>query len=219
MFHDGQQSVNSLTTSVRNTSEPDPATPGLRPSFKGARFVRFGPFQIDLQKDLVTKSGSRIKLTGKKYRVLVMLLEKAGEIVSRDEIYRDLWPNDRVLDKSFSLTTIINTLRKVLEDSSFHPNYIETIPRRGYVFIAPLEVLHDSGPLAASASLASGKSRFFSIPRVVGLILIGMVLGAMAVWISSHVRAGLTLNYPRPQFAGRRAINSSELAYLFEKLS
>jgi len=211
MSRDGQQSVASLTTSVRNTSEPDTAAPGLRPSFTGARFVRFGAFQIDLQKDLVTKSGSRIKLTGKKYRVLVMLLEKAGEIVSRDEIYRDLWPNDTVLDKSFSLTTIINNLRRVLEDSSFRPNYIETIPRRGYVFIAPLEVLHDSGPLAASASLASRKSLFLSIPRVVGLILIGIVLGAMAAWISNHVRAGLTLNYPRPQFVERRGINSSEL--------
>ena len=213
MFRDGQQSVDSLRTSVRNTAEPGTATPGHRPT--GARFVRFGPFQIDLQKDLVTKSGSRIKLTGKKYIVLVMLLEKAGEIVSRDEIYRVLWPNDTVLDKSFSLTTIINTLRRVLEDSSFHPNYIETIPRRGYAFIAPLEVLHDSGPPAASASLAGGKSRFFSIRRIVSLLLIGIVLGAMAAWISNHVRAGLTLNYPRPQFVERRGINSSELAYLF----
>ena len=207
MSCDGQQSVESLTTSGRNTSEPGTATACQRPSSTGRRFVRFGPFHIDLQKDLVTKSGSRIKLTGKKYRVLVMLLEKAGEIVSRDEIYRVLWPNDTVLDKSFSLTTIINNLRRVLEDSSTRPNYIETIPRRGYVFIAPLEVLDDSKPLAASASLANGKSRFFSIPRIASLVLIGMVLGAMAAWISSHVRVGSTLNYPRPQFVERRAIN------------
>ena len=199
----GQQSVDSLTTSVRNRSEPETATPGQRPSSESARFVRFGPFQIDLNKGLVTKSGSRVRLTGKKYRVLVMLLEKAGEIVSRDAICRDLWPSDTVVDKNFSLTTIINNLRRVLEDSSFRPQYIETIPRRGYVFIAPLELSHDSKPRAASASLAGGEPRLFSIRRIVSLLLIGIVLGAMAAWISNHARAGLTLNYPRPPVVER----------------
>lgn len=199
----GQQSVDSLTSSVRNRSEPQTATPGHRPSSASARFVRFGPFQIDLNKGLVTKSGSGVRLTGKKYRVLVMLLEKPGEIVSRDAICRDLWPSDTVVDKNFSLTTIINNLRRVLEDSSFRPQYIETIPRRGYVFIAPLELSHDSEPPAASASLAGRESRLLSIRRVVSLLLIGIVLGAMAAWISNHVRAGLTLNYPRPPVVER----------------
>lgn len=199
----GQQSADSLTTSVRNRSELETATPGHRPSSASARFVRFGPFQIDLNKGLVTKSGSGVRLTGKKYRVLVMLLEKPGEIVSRDAICRDLWPSDTVVDKNFSLTTIINNLRRVLEDSSFRPQYIETIPRRGYVFIAPLELSHDSKPPAASACLAGRESRLFSIRRVVSLLLIGIVLGAMAAWISNHVRAGLTLNYPRPPVVER----------------
>ena len=199
----GQQSVDSLTTSVRNRSEPEAPTPDHRPSSESARFVRFGPFQIDLNKGLVTKSGSRVRLTGKKYRVLVMLLEKAGEIVSRDAICQDLWPSDTVVDKNFSLTTIINNLRRVLEDSSFRPQYIETIPRRGYVFIAPLELSHDSKPRAASPSLASGEPRLFSIRRIVSLLLIGIVLGAMAAWISNHVRAGLTVNYPRPPVVER----------------
>jgi DNA-binding winged helix-turn-helix (wHTH) protein len=132
-----------------------------------------------------------------------MLLEKAGEIVSRDAICRDLWPSDTIVDKNFSLSTIINNLRRVLEDSSFRPNYIETIPRRGYVFIAPLELSHDSKPPAASASLVGGESRFLSIRRIVSLLLIGIVLGAMAAWISNHVRAGLTLNYPRPPVVER----------------
>lgn len=198
MSSNGQQSLDSLTTSVRNLSEPDTGTPGQRPILAGARFVRFGPFQVDLNKGLVTKSGSRIRLTGKKYRVLVMLLEKAGEIVSRDAICRDLWPSDTVVDKNFNLSTIINNLRRILEDPSFRPNYIETIPRRGYVFIAALEVSHDSKPPVASAPLVSGESRFLSIRHIVSLLFIGIVLGAMAAWISNHVRAGLTLNYPRP---------------------
>jgi DNA-binding winged helix-turn-helix (wHTH) protein len=203
MSRDGQQSVESLTCSDRNTSEPGTTAPCHHPSSTGRRFVRFGPFQIDLNKGLVTKSSSRVSLTGKKYRVLVMLLEKAGEIVSRDAICRDLWPSDTVLDKSFSLTTIINNLRRVLEDSSFRPQYIETIPRRGYVFIAPLELSHDSKPRAASASLAGGEPRLFSIRRIVSLLLIGIVLGAIAAWISNHVRPGLTLNYPRPPVVER----------------
>jgi DNA-binding winged helix-turn-helix (wHTH) protein len=207
MSCNGQQTVDSLRTSVRNASELDTATPCHRPSSTGARFIRFGPFQVDLKKGLVTKSGSRIRLTGKKYRVLVMLLEKAGEIVPRDAIYRDLWPNDTVLHKDFSLATIINSLRRVLEDSSFRPHYIETIPRRGFVFIAPLEVSHDSTLLAASVSLAPLKPRFFSIRRTVSLILIGIALGAMAVWISNHVRVGMALNSETTVREAKRAIN------------
>jgi DNA-binding winged helix-turn-helix (wHTH) protein len=203
MSSHGQQSVDSPTTSVINRSEPETATPGHRPSTAEARFVRFGPFQIDLNKGLVTKSGSRVMLTGKKYRVLVMLLEKAGEIVSRDAICRDLWPRDTVVDKNFNLTTIINNLRRVLEDSSFHPQYIETIPRRGYVFIAPLDLSRDSTQPGASGSLAGRESRLFSIRRIVGLLVIGIVLGAVAAWISDHVRVGLTLNYPRPPVVER----------------
>ena len=102
------------------------------------------------------------------------------------------------MDKNFNLSTIINNLRRILEDPSFRPNYIETIPRRGYVFIAALEVSHDSKPPVASAPLVSGESRFLSIRHIVSLLFIGIVLGAMAAWISNHVRAGLTLNYPRP---------------------
>lgn len=206
MSPNGQQSVDSPATSVNNRSEIDTAAPWHHP--RSARFIRFGPFELDLKKGFVTKSGSRIALTGKKYRVLIMLLEKPGEIVSRDAIYRDLWPNDTVLHKDFSLATIINNLRRVLEDSSFRPRYIKTIPRRGYAFVAPLEVPHHSTPRAASASLAGFECRFFSIRRIVSLILIGMVLGAMAVWISNHVRAGgLALNSESTVRGATRAIN------------
>ena len=201
MSSNGPQSVDSPATSVGGRSELDTAGPWHRAS--SARFIRFGPFELDLKKGFVTKSGSRIALTGKKYKVLIMLLEKPGEIVSRDAFYRDLWPNHTVLHKDFSLATIINNLRRVLEDSSFGPRYIETIPRRGYVFVAPLEVSQHSSPRAASASLAVLPSRFFSIRRIVSLVLIGMVLGAMAVWISNHVRPG-GLGPPRAE--SRRSI-------------
>lgn len=204
MSYNEHQIADSLKTGVGNGLKPDTATPCHPPISTDRRYIRFGPFQVDLQKELVTKNGSRISLTGRKYRVLIMLLDKVGEIVSRDSIYERLWPSGTIVDKNSNLATTINNLRKVLEDSSFRPHYIETIPGRGYVFIAPLEVPHHSNkslPLnrnqatgshsnlvSASASLAAGKSRFFSIPRIVSLILIGIVLGAAAVWISNHGR-------------------------------
>src|ERR1700674_4561337 len=101
----------------------------------GPRFVHFGPFQIDQQRQEVTRNGSRLKLQGKVYQVLLTLLEKPGEVVTREELRMRLWPADTHVNYDANVNTTVNKLRQALGDSSDKPLYIETIPRKGYCLI------------------------------------------------------------------------------------
>ena len=157
----------------------------------GPRFMRFGPFQVDQQRQEVTKNGVRLKLQGKVYQVLVALLEKPGEVVTREELRQRLWPADTHVNYDANVNTTVNKLRQVLGDSTDKPLYIETIPRKGYCLVIPSEVsdapssalaVVESGPSSVSPVIAddsADKRSGFWIPLgVVGLILAGMLLGA-----------------------------------------
>lgn len=107
---------------------------------KGAEGVfRFGPYEVRARSRECRKHGTRLKLSGQPFLVLVALLERAGEVVSRDEIRRRLWPSDTFVDFEHGLNTSIKKVRSVLCDSASEPRYIETIPRLGYRFIAPVD--------------------------------------------------------------------------------
>jgi DNA-binding winged helix-turn-helix (wHTH) protein len=160
----------------------------------GPRFVRFGPFQVDQQRQEVSKNGSRLKLQGKMYQVLVALLEKPHEVVTREELRQRLWPADTHVNYDANVNTTVNKLRQVLGDSTEKPLYIETIPRKGYCLVVTSEVSDVSGapvvlevvPENASAVAApvlttepaAARSGFWIPLSVVGLILAGMLLGA-----------------------------------------
>jgi DNA-binding winged helix-turn-helix (wHTH) protein len=160
----------------------------------GPRFVRFGPFQVDQQRQEVTKNGSRLKLQGKVYQVLVALLEKPGEVVTREELRQRLWPADTHVNYDANVNTTVNKLRQVLGDSTDKPLYIETIPRKGYCLVMPSEasdvnnapaapdVAPENGVAAPAPVLtkepAPDRSGFWIPIGVVGLILAGMLLGA-----------------------------------------
>ena len=101
--------------------------------------VRFGAFEIDLRTGELRKRGIRIKLQGQPFLLLITLLKQRGELVTREELRRTLWPGDTFIDFDHSLGTGINKLREVLGDSAANPRFIETLPRRGYRFIAPIE--------------------------------------------------------------------------------
>src|SRR5579862_1779176 len=105
------------------------------------RSVRFGAFEIDLRAGELRKSGIRIKLQGQPFLLLITLLKQRGELVTREELRRTLWPEDTFIDFDHSLGTGINKLREVLGDSAANPRFIETLPRRGYRFIAPIEAI------------------------------------------------------------------------------
>src|SRR6202040_334249 len=102
------------------------------------RSIRFGVFEVDLRAGEITKKGVRIRLQGQPYLLLITLLKQRGEVVSREEVRRVLWPEDTFVDFDHSLGTAVNKLREVLGDSAANPRLIETSPRRGYRFIAPV---------------------------------------------------------------------------------
>ena len=103
------------------------------------RSVRFGVFEVDLRNGELKKKGTRIRLQGQPFLLLVTLLKQRGEVVTREELRRTLWPEDTFVDFDHSLGSAANKLREALGDSATNPRFIETLPRRGYRFIAPFE--------------------------------------------------------------------------------
>src|SRR5208283_5248266 len=103
--------------------------------------VRFGTFEVDLCAGELRKSGLKIKIHGQPFEVLVALLERPGEVVTREELQQKLWASETVVDFEHGLNKAINKLREALGDDANNPRYIETLPRCGYRFIAAVEVL------------------------------------------------------------------------------
>lgn len=104
-----------------------------------SRVLRFGVFEADLRAGELRKSGIKLRLTGQPFQVLAVLLERAGEVVTREELQQKLWASDTFVDFDHSLNTAINRVREVLGDSASSPRYVETLARRGYRFIAPIQ--------------------------------------------------------------------------------
>jgi len=105
----------------------------------GSDRVKFGPYEVDLHTHELWKYGTRIKLVGQPFEVLTILLKKAGELVTREELRARLWPGDTFVDFNHGLNAAVNKLREALSDSAESPRYVETLPRRGYRFIAQVE--------------------------------------------------------------------------------
>src|SRR5215467_14479598 len=101
--------------------------------------VRFGVFQANLRSGELRKHGLRIRVSGQPFKILAILLEQSGEVVTREELQKNLWPDDTFVDFEHSLNSANKKLRTVLGDSAENPRYIETLPRLGYRFIAPVE--------------------------------------------------------------------------------
>lgn len=100
--------------------------------------ISFGAFEADLKSGELRRKGIRLKLPEQPFKVLVILLERAGEVVTREDLRRQIWPNDVFVDFDQGLNKAVNRVREVLGDSANNPRFIETIPRRGYRFIAPV---------------------------------------------------------------------------------
>jgi cholera toxin transcriptional activator len=104
-----------------------------------SRIVRFGVFELDLSAGELRKNGVKLRLQEQPFQVLAMLLERAGEVVTREELRQKLWPSDTFVDFDHSLNTAVNKVREVIGDSASSPRYVETLARRGYRFMAPVQ--------------------------------------------------------------------------------
>jgi DNA-binding winged helix-turn-helix (wHTH) protein len=191
-----------MPSEVMSMQEPDnPVIPGPGLLSSG-RYIHFGPFRIDQQRQEVTRNGARLKLQGKVYQTLLTLLEKPGEVVTREELRARLWPADTHVNYDANVNTTVNKLRMALGDSSDKPLYVETIPRKGYSLLVQPEISNRVGNTYAAPNVSSGegaekpaagtgifrvsKSDLWVVLSAIALILAGMLLGAgiMRLWMN-----------------------------------
>jgi len=156
-----------------------------------SRTVRFGAFEVDLRTGELRKNGLKIKLQDQPFRVLIILLRHAGDVVTREELRRELWSNDTFVDFDHGLNAAVRRLRDALDDSAENPRFIETLPRHGYRFITttvrnPIQPETPASPL-----------RRWSVPVLAALFLIAL---ALFVWGRDNLRgAGLFGTAVQPQ--------------------
>jgi DNA-binding winged helix-turn-helix (wHTH) protein len=126
-----------------------------------SRIARFGVFELDLSAGELRKNGRKLRLQEQPFQILALLLERAGDIVTREELRQKLWPADTFVDFDHGLNTAVNKLRELLGDSASSPRFIETLARRSYRFIAPVQNDEHSnvGPAVQPAAPMAQKTR------------------------------------------------------------
>jgi eukaryotic-like serine/threonine-protein kinase len=103
--------------------------------------IRFGVYEVDLVSEELRKNGLKIRLSGQPFQILALLLERPGQVVTREELQKELWSDGTFVDFDHSLNTAINKIREALGDSAENPRFVETLARRGYRFVAPVQVV------------------------------------------------------------------------------
>jgi TolB-like protein/DNA-binding winged helix-turn-helix (wHTH) protein/Tfp pilus assembly protein PilF len=209
----------------------------MKKNRQSPRNVRFGVFEADMEAGELRKHGLRLKLSEQPFQILAMLVAKPGEVVSREVLRERLWPSDTFVDFDHGLNNAVMRLREVLGDSSDHPRFIETLPRRGYRFIAPVEPKgppldspaqaaiapettagvrgtsgkNGSGTFEAAQNLLAGQhNRRFSLPRIAML--------AAALLAGSALISGITVHYVNAS-KGKANRSSSLVVLPLENLS
>jgi cholera toxin transcriptional activator len=124
----------------------------MQPADDDKRYAIFGPYKADLRTGELRKHGIRLRLQEQPFQVLAMLLSNRGDLVTREQLQKRLWAGDTFVDFDHGLNTAINKLREVLSDSSASPKYIETLPRRGYRFVATVEFGNGAAKSSAPAT-------------------------------------------------------------------
>jgi DNA-binding winged helix-turn-helix (wHTH) protein len=168
------------------------------------RYLRFGAFLLDVKREELFKDGTRVKLQGKVYQALLALLEKPGDILTREALRMRLWPADTHVNYDANVNTTVNKLRQVLGDSPDEPVFVDTIPRKGYSFVAKVDYLErltplpestpaELSPAPSSSGLSQTKLSFLKLALsskwftvgVVTLLVASMLFGA-ALILYSH---------------------------------
>jgi TolB-like protein/DNA-binding winged helix-turn-helix (wHTH) protein/Tfp pilus assembly protein PilF len=159
-----------------------------------SRRLSFGHYEANLHSGELRKHGIRIRLQSQPFQLLAMLLERPGELVTRDEIRHKLWSADTFVDFDHSLGTAINKIREALSDSAAEPRFVETLPRRGYRFIAPVVSLDpelESPQLPEEPAKVAPKSRSIFWVTAAGLTVACLVAALIITWNVQDARQWL----------------------------
>lgn len=157
---------------------PQPKLPGV---------IRFGVFEVEPQSGTVRKHGVRIRLQEQPFRVLMALIEKPGDVVTREELQQRVWTGNTFGDFDHSLNIAVNKIREALGDSAENPRFVETLPRRGYRFIAPVEG-GVAPPVATPPAAVPAKARMPKwIPLAGAAVAVIALVGGVAAWLLAPV--------------------------------
>ncbi len=152
-----------------------------------ARIFRFGPFEVDQTAGELRKHGIRIKLHSQPFEVLTVMLERPAEIVTRDELRRRLWSDGTFVDFDHGLNTAVNKLRDALGDSAATPKFIETVPGKGYRFIAPVAAPSSPAvPVEPGVSILTTSDELPTAPRA---RIRWLLLGIQAMYLGFYLGA------------------------------
>ena len=154
------QPVPMHSQEARQSSDNLPSAP--------PRYICFGAYHLDLKKEELYKNGARLKIQSKVYQALLALLQKPGEIVTREDLRMQLWP-DALVNYDANVNTTMNKLRQALSDSAGQPAFVDTIPRKGYSFIAKVECV-DRLPLRGSSASAEPSPALAAQERLASLL-------------------------------------------------
>src|SRR5712671_985206 len=155
---------------------------------RSAGILRFGMFEVDVRSGELRKQGVRIKLQEQPFHVLTVLLQRPGEVITREELRNQNWPADTFVDFDNSLNTAINKLREALRDSADNPRFIETLPRRGYRFIAPVTGADGTTKGTATGVSAAAMPRSRKIVMTVGVMVLAAGIAGGLLWGARQAR-------------------------------
>jgi Tol biopolymer transport system component/DNA-binding winged helix-turn-helix (wHTH) protein len=186
------------------------APASLRP-----HLVRFGVFELDVRSGELRKAGVRVTLQDQPFKLLECLLERPGDVVTREELRGRLWPGDTFVDFEQGVNAAVKRLREALADSADSPRFIQTLPRRGYRFIAPVEH-RDETPAGAGAPSVSSAARAarvlvrFGWSRAAAVVVGGLVIAAGWALMMRPGQPGTAASLPAPQLLPLTTLNGSE---------
>src|ERR1700752_2577034 len=150
--------------------------------------LQFGTFEVDLRAGELRKQGKRIKLQDQPFQVLAVLLQRPGEVVTREELRSQNWPPDTFVDFDNSLNTAINKLREALGDSADNPRFIETLPRRGYRFIAPVSGIDGGAATPDNDKGGDGRESLWRVRWIVAVVSLSVLAATLFAFNVFQVR-------------------------------
>lgn len=162
----------------------------LRPPLNEAQRVRFGAFEADFEREELLRNGVAVKLPAQPFSILELLVRRAGRVVTREEIREAVWGSDTYVDYEQGINVAVGQIRTALDDKASSPRFVETVPRKGYRFTAPVEIVGESTDLAAT----SPHRRRTAL--VVGLLAALALLAVVTIRVWNHT--GTAVETPAP---------------------